>query len=440
MVPHLHLFALLPLLLHVHALPRQCHGPSGSASVLTQPLASGAEATASVGSYAATATATTDADSVAAVASNDCAAYDEGSGDSEDADTEATASSYAGDDSEETEATSRGGGTRTGGYQSSTRTAGGGASATSDVSDGSGVTASSAAASSTVNGSSPSDTTAASSPTGTTSSSGSCECGYVLPAYDDAYFPSSHTVDFSTVAAGTSFSSLGLEVTDGWRVGSTASDGTRCVGSTENVVISDGAMLLTVPGGQSTGGTVSGAEVAFSTIVSGGVFTMEAQLDAGHGTCQSIFTYTQDEGTGRDEQDIEMLGQSLMTKSDTGVEPGIQLTNWDPSGSGNDFLITPFTADPTTSYHNYTVGWLSGGTKYYFDGQELDSPSKYSSVNPSSVIINNWSNGESTFTQGPPTADVTLKVKSITFYYQTDSLSNYPAYPTGCSASDACRI
>ncbi|WVQ81353.1 hypothetical protein IAT38_003476 [Cryptococcus sp. DSM 104549] len=316
------------------------------------------------------------------------------------------------------------GGTRTGGGQPSTHTAGSGNAGPPSTTGVSGGTA----------------TATSAGPSGTANPPSPCKCGHILSAYDDAYFPLSHTVDFSTVASGTPFSSLGLKVTDGWPVGNPAADGTRCVGSTSNVWIGDGAMMLKVPGGQSAGGTVSGAEVSFNTNVSGGVFTMEARVDPGHGTCQSIFTYTNNLDTGRDEQDIEMLGQSLMTKSDTGKEPGIRLTNWDPSWSGTATTVSPFTTDPSTSYHNYTVGWLSGGTKYYLDGKVLDGPTKWSSVHPSRVIINNWSNGDQTFTQGPPTADVTLRVKSITFYYQTEPITSYPAYPAGCTASDACRI
>ncbi|ODN74718.1 hypothetical protein L202_07047 [Cryptococcus amylolentus CBS 6039] len=181
--------------------------------------------------------------------------------------------------------------------------------------------------------------------------------------------------------------------------------------------------------------------MTFEEVVGGGVFTLEAQLGSVEGTCQSIFTYTQSTDVGSDEQDIEMLGQSLLTPGPIGVDPGIQLTNWNPTNaSESEETTTPFPNDPTTSYHNYTIGWLPGGTKYYYDGQELNSPSKYSSVNPSYVIINNWSNGNPNFTAGPPTADVDLRIKSVAFYYQTETLDRYPAYPDGCSEADACVV
>ncbi|ODO01646.1 hypothetical protein I350_06470 [Cryptococcus amylolentus CBS 6273] len=171
--------------------------------------------------------------------------------------------------------------------------------------------------------------------------------------------------------------------------------------------------------------------MTFEEVVGGGVFTLEAQLGSVEGTCQSIFTYTQSTDVGSDEQDIEMLGQSLLTPGPIGVDPGIQLTNWNPTNaSESEETTTPFPNDSTTSYHNYTIGWLPGGTKYYYDA----------SVNPSYVIINNWSNGNPNFTAGPPTADVDLRIKSVAFYYQTETLDRYPAYPDGCSEADACVV
>ena len=71
----------------------------------------------------------------------------------------------------------------------------------------------------------------------------------------------------------------------------------------------------------------------------------------------------------RDEQDIEVLGQSIDKPMANGTPAGIQLTNWDVSGlfcipsdtdgkpkntEKNDNTVVPFPADPTAAFHNYT--------------------------------------------------------------------------------------
>jgi beta-glucanase (GH16 family) len=56
-----------------------------------------------------------------------------------------------------------------------------------------------------------------------------------------------------------------------------------------------------------------------------GHLSMTTRVSLVHGTCQAMFTYIDEGGypTAGDEQDIEMLGQSL--------DKGIVLTNWNPA-------------------------------------------------------------------------------------------------------------
>ncbi|WWC64185.1 uncharacterized protein I303_106793 [Kwoniella dejecticola CBS 10117] len=266
----------------------------------------------------------------------------------------------------------------------------------------------------------------------TSAASGDCSCGYILSAYDDAYFPQSLIIDFATVTDKSTLAGMGLRIMDGSKAGSVAPDGGRSLTSIDNVAITDGVLTLTVPGGQAKGGQIGSAEIETIFAATGGVFTMNAQLSPVAGTCQSIFTYTENEDVGLDEQDIEVVA----------ITPGkIQLTNHDPAKSKeNELAIVPFPNDPFTSFNDYTIGWYKDSTKYYYNGAVLDGPTQYRSVNPSQIVINNWSSGKETFTQGPPVEDTVLQIKSIAYYYQEESMSAYPAYPAGCSEAQACRV
>ncbi|WRT68897.1 uncharacterized protein IL334_005879 [Kwoniella shivajii] len=281
--------------------------------------------------------------------------------------------------------------------------------------------------------------------TSTTSSPNStiaadCSCGYVLSKYNNAYFPKALRVSFDTVKSIADLNKAGFEVNTGWGIGTAADDGGHAIGSTNNVGFSNGAMTLKVPGGQKKGKAITGAEINFANSVGGGVFTMNAQLSAVEGTCQSIFTYTSDSSKYGDEQDVEILSTSILT-STNGVPPGVQLTNYDPANTGNnDAVIDPFPNNPTTGYNDYTIGWLKGGTKYFYNAKVLNSPTKYSSIHNSLVLINNWSSGDESFTAGPPVKDNILQVKSVTFYYQTQNLDAYPALPSGCTQAKACIV
>jgi hypothetical protein len=56
----------------------------------------------------------------------------------------------------------------------------------------------------------------------------------------------------------------------------------------DTLSVQDGVLHMTVSGGQGSGGKVLGAELHFGQPLTGGVFTMEAQLDSTPGTCQAI--------------------------------------------------------------------------------------------------------------------------------------------------------
>ena len=205
----------------------------------------------------------------------------------------------------------------------------------------------------------------------------------------------------------------------------------------------------------------------------------------------------------RDEQDIEVLGQTIFRPAADGTPAGIQLTNYQVSRSPNEtcsycqiLMIVewkrgkrfhsrsfpcrsycrfpqlyvsratslPFYARLTIDQRAYiSIAWLPTGTKYYFDRTALKSPAKYCKPNTSvqsadfsisqslkwsvlamrsahmliSVIINHWSAGIKGFTEGPPTQDVVMKVKTVSIYYKTKRQSGLPK---GCDLAQACRV
>lgn len=133
--------------------------------------------------------------------------------------------------------------------------------------------------------------TTSSGTSGLTPQLGDCKCGYVLSQHSNAYFPLSHTTSFSSLTGSVSqeeMSALGWQVTIDGGVGATSDDGTHAVGSLNALSGQDGALWLTVKGGQAKGGAVKVGEIVFKDAVTGGVFTMNAQLDSTPGTCQSI--------------------------------------------------------------------------------------------------------------------------------------------------------
>ena len=134
----------------------------------------------------------------------------------------------------------------------------------------------------------------ASTNTTTLSARADCACGYVLTAYGNAYFPLAHITDFTKLPAGKvtagQLDALGWQVSEGWQAGAAGPDGTVGWGSIDTFSSKNGELHMTVPAGYHIGQKVPAAEITFNTPdgVTGGVFTMNAQLDETWGTCQSI--------------------------------------------------------------------------------------------------------------------------------------------------------
>jgi hypothetical protein len=128
--------------------------------------------------------------------------------------------------------------------------------------------------------------------------SATCNCGYKLTSYGNAYFRKLLNADFTTsTLSGTAtsaswLSSYGFLIEDGFQTGaqSTASDQTIPIASYQNVRIQNGVLQLVVPGGQTitNGGTTSVAGLEGPSGIVRGVMTMNAKIDATPGTCQSI--------------------------------------------------------------------------------------------------------------------------------------------------------
>ena len=204
-------------------------------------------------------------------------------------------------------------------------------------------------------------------------------------------------------------------------------------------------IALVVPGGQAGQQQVTCGEIAFQNDGQGmsRIHTeVEMQVSSTPGTCASIFTFVAAHESGKDEMDIEILGASLMSKSEV-AEAGVQLTNHAPDlgKDESDHTIVPFSADPSTGFHKYAITWTGAGgpVSYAMDGVRLDSPSGFVGVRDSHVILNHWSTSDVAFMGAPmPEEDVSMKVRDLVVYYADPGARTELA--EGCQESDVCAV
>jgi len=191
---------------------------------------------------------------------------------------------------------------------------------------------------------------------------------------------------------------------------------------------------LSVPGPTPPNGTVIVSQITFydpftaangTTLVSNGLFEVDAQIPSVPGTCIGIFTQAwPPPPIHYDEQDIEIL-PSHFTVPDKNVTAGINLVNWNahPKNFSNStdrevYYALPYVFYPPSDFYTYSIFWNNNYTIYTW-GNQTKKVDLYSSQNPSVLSVNNWSDGGWFWSQGPPQETSVLRIRRIRVHYNT---------------------
>ncbi|KAJ9093058.1 hypothetical protein QFC21_006551 [Naganishia friedmannii] len=99
-----------------------------------------------------------------------------------------------------------------------------------------------------------------------------------------------------------------------------------------------------------------------------------------------------------------------------------------PQGNGTKSTSSqafPAGIDPSKGFHTYSIAWYptsSGSntprrTEIHLDGNTLNSPQYFPSVNPSVLIFNHWTNADWRWSAGPPVKDAYMTIQRVVAYY-----------------------
>ncbi|KAK3052670.1 hypothetical protein LTR09_006151 [Extremus antarcticus] len=183
-----------------------------------------------------------------------------------------------------------------------------------------------------------------------------------------------------------------------------------------NVVVADGALKLVVPGGQEGQSDISSAEVATTFKTLYGSIKVEAIMTEVGGVCNGLFFYQSDQ----QESDIEWIS-AKSSHSNTDSPSGqreLQYTNQATAAGGKaTHFYGTAPADVTSAYHEYRIDWTSNSTEYYLDGVLQRTMTTNVASVASAFVLNNWVNGDPSWTLGPPTTDGVLQIRKVTLAY-----------------------
>lgn len=170
---------------------------------------------------------------------------------------------------------------------------------------------------------------------------------------------------------------------------------------------------------------------SFRSDVLYGTFRMRAQVPSVPGVCFGFFSY-QGSTTPVSETDIEFLSSNpdYYQRVHYTNQPGNVNGNPDPDAYHQKVIPG---ADFTT-FGEHRFDWIPGQSLFYYNGQQTDSLAKNVPKVGSTIIANVWSNGEPTWSAGPPTADATATIQYIKMYFNSTSFSE-GAFNAQCSAA-----
>ncbi|KAI8372917.1 concanavalin A-like lectin/glucanase domain-containing protein [Radiomyces spectabilis] len=199
---------------------------------------------------------------------------------------------------------------------------------------------------------------------------------------------------------------------------------------TDNVRVENGTAELTV---QDRNGRMT----------SGSFGTRRA--DILYGSFRAVMKITDEPGTvgafyffrdNKHELDIELLSRNKHPwQAYFAAHP--QIYNQDGSASQLTHGKYVLDNDLSSDYHEYRIDWLPNRAEFFVDGQKAHEFTTNVPDLPGRMLVNHWTDGNPNFSGGPPTKPATLSVKSLTYYFNTESdpapSTNCP--PTSCETS-----
>lgn len=149
-------------------------------------------------------------------------------------------------------------------------------------------------------------------------------------------------------------------VSDGWVNG----DHQGCTWSRENVVVSDGKLLLLVGKATDKLRAYRCAEVRTNAALGYGLYEARMRTAVGSGLNSAIFTYSGKPLTPtHDEIDFEFLGKA---------PSGVQLNYFTNAKGGHERIIA-VPGGAATQFADYAFEWLPGSMKWFINGRIVRS-------------------------------------------------------------------
>ncbi|KAL9061342.1 MAG: hypothetical protein Q9162_000216 [Coniocarpon cinnabarinum] len=200
----------------------------------------------------------------------------------------------------------------------------------------------------------------------------------------------------------------------------------------ELVNVTDGAAMLTVPGGQNQSPIRGAMMQTVEEHIKYASVRTTAILTSTKGVCNGFFFFGGDNGQ---EIDIEYLSDPTSVSNTAAAEQdsdsgdtSLFFTNHEAEGSDNTADATaPIPADATSTPHEYRIDWTESAVNFFVDDKNVGKLTEYVPKEDGPWIWNNWADGDQAWTVGPPADTAVLQIQKIEIFSLANLLDTFLA-------------
>ena len=101
------------------------------------------------------------------------------------------------------------------------------------------------------------------------------------------------------------------------------------------------------------------------------------------------------------------------------------------------FQLHPLPFNPSQGFHEYRFDWFEDRVDFYADGVLLHTMSEGVPSDPGYLMLSQWSNGDPTWSAGPPEEDAVMTVNYVKAYFNSSEEQRQKDWENRCEDINA---
>jgi beta-glucanase (GH16 family) len=164
------------------------------------------------------------------------------------------------------------------------------------------------------------------------------------------------------------------------------------------------------------------------------------KLSNSSGTCGAFFFYH----NNSQEIDMEFLSHQF-NNSQGAVNLVLQspesVTHGYAAQGTNGFQVMALPFRPDELFHEYRFDWTPNRVSFYVDGVFLHEMTENVPTESGGIFLNHWSNGDPSWSAGPPTQDTVMTISYMKAYFNsTNTERSQNDYRDRCPQYDPTKV